>query len=36
MMKSLTKVELASVIEMQDDTNLQGELACSGGSCEIR
>jgi len=36
MMKSLTKVDLTSVIEMQDDTDLQGELACAGGSCEIR
>jgi ribonucleoside-diphosphate reductase alpha chain len=36
MMKSLTEVDLSCVIEMQDDTDLQGELACSGGSCEIR
>jgi len=36
MMESLSKVDLTSVIEMQDDTDLQGELACSGGSCEIR
>lgn len=36
MMKALEKVELSYVIEMQDDTNLQGELACAGGSCEIK
>jgi ribonucleoside-triphosphate reductase len=36
MMKSLVDIDLTNVIEMQDDTDLQGELACSGGSCEIR
>jgi len=28
-------VDLTKVIEFEDDTNLSGELACSGGSCEI-
>ena len=23
------------VIELEDNTNLQGELACAGGTCEI-
>ena len=35
MMKSLTNVDLSAIIELQDDTNLTGELACAGGSCEI-
>ncbi len=32
---SLQEVDLTQVVEFQDDTNLTGELACSGGSCEI-
>ena len=36
MMKSLLTVDLTGVIEMQDDTDLQGELACAGGACEIK
>ena len=35
MMTSLTSVDLSQIIELQDDTNLTGELACAGGSCEI-
>ena len=35
MMKSLTEVDLSTVIEIDDNTNLSGELACAGGSCEI-
>ena len=35
MMKSLTNVDLSLIVELQDDTNLTGELACAGGSCEI-
>ena len=35
MMKSLTNVDLSMIVELQDDTNLSGELACAGGSCEI-
>jgi ribonucleoside-diphosphate reductase alpha chain len=35
MMKSLTEVNLSNVIEIEDNTNLSGELACAGGSCEI-
>ena len=35
MMKSLTNVDLSTVIEIEDNTNLSGELACAGGSCEI-
>ena len=36
MMKSLVSVDLSNVLEYQDNTDLQGELACSGGSCEIK
>ena len=32
---SLEDVDLTQVIELEDNTDLQGELACSGGSCEI-
>jgi len=35
MMKSLKSVDLSTVIEVDDNTNLSGELACAGGSCEI-
>ena len=36
MMKSLESVDLTNVIETQDNTDLQGELACAGGVCEIK
>ena len=32
---SLIGVDLKNVIETQDNTDLSGELACSGGSCEV-
>ena len=35
MMKSLTNVDLSKVIELADNTNLSGEVACAGGACEI-
>lgn len=35
LIESLTNVDLTKVIELQDNTNLSGELACAGGSCEI-
>ena len=35
MMKSLKNVDLSKVIELQDNTNLSGEVACAGGACEI-
>jgi len=31
----LTVLDLTKVVEYEDDTNLSGELACSGGSCEV-
>tara|TARA_B100000575_G_scaffold294041_1_gene307697 strand:- start:1413 stop:3269 length:1857 start_codon:yes stop_codon:yes gene_type:complete len=36
MMKSLADIDLTNVVETQDNTDLQGELACAGGSCEIK
>ena len=33
--QSLTNIDLSKVIEMEDETDLSGELACSGGACEI-
>jgi ribonucleoside-diphosphate reductase alpha chain len=35
MSKSLHKIDLSKVIELVDNTDLSGELACSGGSCAI-
>ena len=35
MMTSLTSVDLSMIVELEDDTNLTGELACAGGSCEV-
>ena len=35
MMKSLNNVDLSKVVEVTDNTNLSGELACAGGSCEV-
>ena len=36
MLKSLTGINLSKVIEMVDNTDLSGELACAGGACEIQ
>lgn len=33
--KNLTNIDLTKVVELSDDTNVQGELACAGGMCEI-
>jgi len=33
--KKIKKINLEDVFEIDDNTNLQGELACSGGSCEV-
>ena len=35
MIKSLKNIDLTQIVELQDDTNLTGELACAGGSCEV-
>ena len=33
--KLLNDVDLSKIIEATDETDLSGELACAGGSCEI-
>lgn len=35
LVQHLHEIDLKKVVELQDDTNLQDQLACSGGSCEI-
>ena len=35
MLDNLKKVNLNKVVEIEDNTNLSGELACAGGQCEI-
>jgi ribonucleoside-diphosphate reductase alpha chain len=35
LVQSLQKVQVKEIIEIGDNTNLQGELACAGGSCEV-
>jgi len=35
MMKSLTDIDLTNIVEVEDETDLAGELACAGGACEI-
>tara|TARA_R110000787_G_scaffold62614_10_gene141480 strand:- start:2672 stop:4537 length:1866 start_codon:yes stop_codon:yes gene_type:complete len=35
LVKSLGEIDLTNVIELDDNTDLSGELACSGGSCEV-
>jgi ribonucleoside-diphosphate reductase alpha chain len=36
MMKSLSNVDLTKVVELTDNTDLSGELACAGGNCEVK
>jgi ribonucleoside-diphosphate reductase alpha chain len=36
LMKTLHDVDLSKVVEMEDETDLSGELACAGGACEIK
>ena len=36
LIKTLNKVDLKSVVEFDDSTDLTGELACAGGACEIK
>jgi len=36
LMKTLHEIDLSEVIELQDNTDLSGELACTGGACEIK
>jgi len=36
MLNTLEKVDLTKVVEIEDNTDLSGELACAGGACEIK
>ena len=36
LMKSLSNIDLTKVIELEDNTDLSGEIACAGGACEIQ
>jgi len=36
MLATLEEVDLTKVIEVEDNTDLSGELACAGGACEIK
>ena len=36
MMNSLTSIDLTQVVEEEDNTDLKGEVACAGGSCEVK
>ena len=33
--KGLSKINVANIVEISDNTNLMGEAACAGGACEI-
>ncbi len=35
MSKTLQDIDLSKIVESDDNTDLSGELACAGGSCEI-
>ena len=35
LMETLKDVDLSNIIEMDDDTNLSGEIACSGSGCAL-
>ena len=35
LVRSLTNIDLTKVIELQDNTNLSGEIACGASGCEI-
>jgi ribonucleoside-triphosphate reductase (thioredoxin) len=36
LMETLHDVDLSNIVEMEDNTDLSGELACAGGACEIK
>jgi ribonucleoside-triphosphate reductase len=36
LMATLHDIDLSNVIELDDNTDLTGELACAGGACEIK
>jgi len=36
LMETLHDVDLSKIVELDDNTDLSGELACAGGACEIK
>jgi ribonucleoside-diphosphate reductase alpha chain len=36
LMTTLSEVDLSKVIEIEDNTDLSGEVACAGGACEVK
>jgi ribonucleoside-triphosphate reductase len=36
MMETLGEVDLTKIVELDDNTNLSGEIACAGGACEVK
>jgi len=34
--KAIHSIDLSKVVEMEDNTDLKGELACAGGNCEVK
>ena len=36
MVENLQNIDLTDIVELDDETNLTGELACAGGNCEVR
>ena len=36
MMESLKDVDLTKIVELDDNTNLSGEIACAAGACEVK
>lgn len=35
-MLALKDIDLSKIVELDDNTDLSGELACAGGACEIK
>ena len=35
LLKTLKEVDISAIVEGEDNTDLKGELACSGGSCDV-
>ena len=35
LMTSLHEIDLSRIVELDDDTDLKGEVACAGGACEV-
>jgi ribonucleoside-triphosphate reductase len=36
MMESLKDIDLTKIVEIEDNTDLSGEIACAGGACEVK